>query len=76
MGTELLYRHEGVHRKAQVTSHHPDTGEVNGIAVYRPIHAPGTPEKDQEWAIDFGVNDPKHAETPQHETTDGYFKRR
>lgn len=71
VGTPVIYRHEGKARKAQVTGHDPATGEVNGLAVYV---GDGHPDPAKEkMVIDFGVPDPKHAEVPQHEITDGYF---
>lgn len=64
IGTEVTYRHQGKRRRAQVTEHHPDTGEVHGLAVY-----------DANGGIEFGVSAPKLATTPEHEITDGYFHR-
>lgn len=73
VGTSVIFRHEGRGRKAQVVSHDPVTGAVNGIAVYV---GDGHPDPSKEkWVIDFGVPDPQHAETPQHEITDGFFHR-
>lgn len=68
VGTSVIYRHEGKARKAQVTSHHSETGEVDGLAVYG-----SDGQEKPTWVVEFGVTDPKHAEVPQHEITDGYF---
>lgn len=72
VGTEVIYRHEGKARKAQVTEHHSETGEVHGLALYE--ESPHSTPACRQYVILGGVTGVKHAETPQHEITDGYFK--
>jgi len=65
VGTNVIYRHEGVDKLAHVTEVDPATGEVIGISVVCP-----------KGTIELGVSKPKLATTAQHQITDGYFRAR
>lgn len=65
IGTEVVYCDEGNERRAQVTEHHPETGEVHGLAIY-----------GSDGRIEFGVTGPTPATAPQHRITHGHFWKR
>lgn len=73
-GTAVRYCHEGTERFAQVTSVHPDTGEVTGLAVYDE-HLDERGEVTAR-TISHGVTDAKPATTQEHRSTHGHFWRR
>jgi hypothetical protein len=69
VGAEVIYCHEGEHRRAQVSEVDPVTCAVRGIAVLTTLD-------DKHWHIDFGVINPKPATKLEHRIVDGYFWKR
>jgi len=67
-GAQVSYAHGGKVRRAQITEVHPETGEVQGLAVYA-LNELG----EHSGAIEFGVPMPKEATEAAHRSIDGHF---